>query len=944
MPNTQLADRPRAARALTVDDLYDPGHFTTIQDWPLIDEHEDSERGDIDPHLLKLIAANSNKKNTHGDHPKIWIGHTAEGQVPENFQPEVIGFTSNHRTADLDSWMSARGLEPYGDHRQCLFADYHVTKGKEPLLKAYPSRSVERAKSENPAFNFLDGVSLLRKSPQRPMPIMYARDDGGEEGVSIVRYCRDLPSLCASCKASPRCGTCGMLDCRCVPVAAGLVPTPPDGRHSTPGTMDVDAIIQRAQYARDPGWATRVLVQRAMESVLPRRKKRKPGRGVIPFDNKAGIALQVTRYSGATCGPRGDGGKFGADNNCWQLSGGSRSHPTQSRMFPSKGKAVDVTPSAAAAAAAYPPKAVKPQPTPKPTPVPTSRTTAHEPREIAQPETRLSGEDPAQASAGRVKSMAAATAAKAQRPGASTHDKAAAKAWADEAARRQSGASGSGAASSPANGPTTVHRPAANNAMGSSAGDFPSLGTNKTVYHDPSHLAHVTSGDIEAKVRQSAKTAADEAQKALAYFHERKDFIGDDQRGQLWYETTVAQARAKRAADSLAQLERRKGSAVGSIPQTKAEAARDTAAKLRKQADELAGKTDRASVQRRMSLVNAIAHFEREARKGDQPANLTMAGTAPAFTTNTVASSGHAARGGMMSQAPAPPSVSPPRVESPTVQPHGVQQPKPARTVAVQQPRVAATQPLRGESSNRSAQTESQYQPAGSVSRTETSPRPPASPPGPSFSQLKAQAAAAENAANRLYAEAQAADKKAKADWYRPGKHRGAVAAKNDAKLKRAAAIRAEQTARDLHKKALSTPTASRPSPAEQAAEHRATKGTPAERLKAMLSRTQKRSLGAYLDDTPDTLFGGFNRGQGGKDAYLSDPAESRRARLNKRKASLDKRIKAANPASEPMAPQPAPDEARNVITIDPKAYDDVIRSVHDWAGAKGYYSRDRVA
>jgi hypothetical protein len=187
----------RRARPLTRADLLDAQRFTTIEEWPVLDEHHHREKGNIDAPLLRLIASNTNARTAHGDHPKLWVGHTTDAAVSEGQQPPIIGFVSNLRVAPLDPWLVRHGLAPHGDHRFCLFADYHVHKDKERMLQEYPSRSVERVRSDDdPAYNFLDGVALLRKAPERPLPLMtYGRDWRPPSDAEVIRYERDLPPL-----------------------------------------------------------------------------------------------------------------------------------------------------------------------------------------------------------------------------------------------------------------------------------------------------------------------------------------------------------------------------------------------------------------------------------------------------------------------------------------------------------------------------------------------------------------------------------------------------------------------------------------------------------------------------------------------------------------------------------------------------------------------------
>jgi hypothetical protein len=238
---------PRRARPLTRADLLDAKRFTTITEWPVLDEHKHSEKGNIDGALLRLIADNTNARTAHGDHPKLWVGHTSDEPVADGKQPPIIGFVSNLRVASLDPWLERHGLAPHGDGRACLFADYHVHKGKERLLQEYPSRSVERVRSdEDPSYNFLDGVALLRKAPERPLPLMmYGRDWRPPLDAEVVRYDRELPPLA---------GPIGVDASELRPIT----------------TAEVRSIVELALYRRDPEAALRRYARRIADDLRAR--------------------------------------------------------------------------------------------------------------------------------------------------------------------------------------------------------------------------------------------------------------------------------------------------------------------------------------------------------------------------------------------------------------------------------------------------------------------------------------------------------------------------------------------------------------------------------------------------------------------------------------------------------------------------------------------------
>lgn len=74
---------------LTTTDLDDPDLFVTIRRVPLLDVHQDPEKGDISEALLRLIARNTNAKVARGNFPAVTLGHTRFKVVTQDGERSV---------------------------------------------------------------------------------------------------------------------------------------------------------------------------------------------------------------------------------------------------------------------------------------------------------------------------------------------------------------------------------------------------------------------------------------------------------------------------------------------------------------------------------------------------------------------------------------------------------------------------------------------------------------------------------------------------------------------------------------------------------------------------------------------------------------------------------------------------------------------------------------
>lgn len=172
-----------------VPDLDDPELFWRRVGVPILDDHVrpypprpdgSFRQPDVfDEARLERIAARSNARVAEGDLAILRIGHIQHKPgVPEDEQPEPIGFARNFRTAILVD-DDGRNIKP-GLH---IVADfYYYTSVPKSRVESFPHRSIEI----NVADDFIDGVSLLRRPPERPLGILtYARRDASDESPGV---------------------------------------------------------------------------------------------------------------------------------------------------------------------------------------------------------------------------------------------------------------------------------------------------------------------------------------------------------------------------------------------------------------------------------------------------------------------------------------------------------------------------------------------------------------------------------------------------------------------------------------------------------------------------------------------------------------------------------------------------------------------------------------
>lgn len=142
---------------------------------PILDEHVLTDsRGEnemmVDAAFLAEVAANNNARvEQTGDPTPLIVGHTEDH--PGRDEKPVVGYATNFR------------VEPFFETgRQALFADFHVPKAKQSILKEYPRRSVELW----PKKREVDPISLLGgTTPERDLSILRFRRGRDDDSISI---------------------------------------------------------------------------------------------------------------------------------------------------------------------------------------------------------------------------------------------------------------------------------------------------------------------------------------------------------------------------------------------------------------------------------------------------------------------------------------------------------------------------------------------------------------------------------------------------------------------------------------------------------------------------------------------------------------------------------------------------------------------------------------
>ncbi len=164
--------------SVTAPPLDDVRLFERRPGVPILDVHVRSGR-EIDEQRLRLVCANSNRRAAAGEPGLILIGHTTD-DGKETDQPPVVGYAKNYQ---MGRW----------DGRPCIMADLYYDRDDLDQAMKYPRRSVEVFYSDSdPSMNYVDAVSLLVRTPERPLGLVTYRGKAQLERYSMTE---NAPSL-----------------------------------------------------------------------------------------------------------------------------------------------------------------------------------------------------------------------------------------------------------------------------------------------------------------------------------------------------------------------------------------------------------------------------------------------------------------------------------------------------------------------------------------------------------------------------------------------------------------------------------------------------------------------------------------------------------------------------------------------------------------------------
>jgi hypothetical protein len=193
MPATCCQRSPLISQA----DLDDGDKYLTIANVPVLDEHRDAERGNVDTALLHRLHRNTAARTARGDFSPISLGHYVARSTShpititrpdgtkvkveadsEELVPKPVGFASGWHIANF------RG-------RPTLHAHFHIRRDLYSEASEFPYRSVERIPGEE----FIDRIALLRRPPARDMgAVMYSKRENQDLRICYSRDFSFSPS------------------------------------------------------------------------------------------------------------------------------------------------------------------------------------------------------------------------------------------------------------------------------------------------------------------------------------------------------------------------------------------------------------------------------------------------------------------------------------------------------------------------------------------------------------------------------------------------------------------------------------------------------------------------------------------------------------------------------------------------------------------------------
>lgn len=180
--------------------LTDPNRYVTIRGFPVLDSHPPITKRVRDPNAISLdnpdgvveqtlevtrddlarMAANTNAQVAIGRLPTLQIGHTPLEDRPEEWHPKPVGLTSHYSVCERDG-------------RPWLCCDLHYRRDLLGEASTYPNLSVERIDWRDPNSTRIDAVAILRREPERQVPLVPYQAERPLQATMLACYGRDVP-------------------------------------------------------------------------------------------------------------------------------------------------------------------------------------------------------------------------------------------------------------------------------------------------------------------------------------------------------------------------------------------------------------------------------------------------------------------------------------------------------------------------------------------------------------------------------------------------------------------------------------------------------------------------------------------------------------------------------------------------------------------------------
>jgi hypothetical protein len=141
---------------LTDADFRNPAKFVRVASLPVFDEHRHRTKGNVGLRDLQLLVKNTNDRVAIGHPPILLVGHTCDDDLPEDRQPVSVGVALDFRLGQHDG-------------RHAILCDFLVQRDRLRFASSFPYRSIERIVSDDPKWNVIPAIALLRREPDRKL-------------------------------------------------------------------------------------------------------------------------------------------------------------------------------------------------------------------------------------------------------------------------------------------------------------------------------------------------------------------------------------------------------------------------------------------------------------------------------------------------------------------------------------------------------------------------------------------------------------------------------------------------------------------------------------------------------------------------------------------------------------------------------------------------------